>query len=167
MTAANESQGLKIAVSALITLTVILAVAAYFLYNSASVAQARLDHERDAQTLARRAANVALHQYDEMRIRIGTKAEEFDAANAEISASFQRVDERLDNLIKKVDAAVQTAREHGANGPELEAVRLKVQGAIAAYRNEPAKNYISALERLTEVLENLALLPRLMVGRPK
>jgi hypothetical protein len=167
MTAANESQGLKIAVSALITLTVILAVAAYFLYNNASFARARLAAEQDANRFARKAASLALHQYDEMRIRIGTKAEEFDAANAEIFASFQRVDERLDDLIKKVDAAVQTAREHGANGPELEAVRLKVQQAIAAYRNEPAKNYISALERLTEVLENLAILPRLMVGRPK
>jgi hypothetical protein len=48
MAAVNESQGLKIAVAAFITLTVILAVTSYFLYSSASSAQARLDSEKDA-----------------------------------------------------------------------------------------------------------------------
>jgi hypothetical protein len=37
----NESQGLRIAVAALITLTVILAVACYFLYSAYTTAEAR------------------------------------------------------------------------------------------------------------------------------
>ena len=36
MAAANESQGLKIAVAAFITLTVILTVSSYFLYSNAA-----------------------------------------------------------------------------------------------------------------------------------
>ena len=36
MAAANESQGLKIAVAAFMTLTVILAVTSYFLYSAYS-----------------------------------------------------------------------------------------------------------------------------------
>ena len=41
MADANDSQGLKIAVAALITLTVILAVACYFLYSAYTTADAR------------------------------------------------------------------------------------------------------------------------------
>ena len=42
MAAANESQGLKIAVAAFIALTVILTVTSYFLYSNYSSAEARL-----------------------------------------------------------------------------------------------------------------------------
>jgi hypothetical protein len=41
MADANESQGLKIAVAALISLSVILGVACYFLYTAYSEAEAR------------------------------------------------------------------------------------------------------------------------------
>jgi hypothetical protein len=90
MAAVNESQVLKIAVAAFITLTVILAVTSYFLYSSASSAQARLDSERDAHIRDRKMASLALSQYDAMRIGVGTKAEEFDAATGEISANFTK-----------------------------------------------------------------------------
>jgi len=158
MTAANESQGLKIAVAALITLTVILAVTSYFLYANVSNARARLDFEREARAMDKRAAAMAVSQYDAMRTRIGTKAEEFDAAKEEISANFKMVEERLNDLMSAVNSAVQTARQNGAQGPELEDARLKVQNAIASYRIEPNRNYISSLDRLTELTENLARL---------
>jgi hypothetical protein len=156
MAAENESQGLKIAVAAFISLTVILAVTAYFLYSSVSVAQARLGSALEAEHRDKLAANLALRQYEELRTRIGTKANEFDAAKEEMSANFKKVEERLDNLMKAVDAAVQTAQQNGAHGPELEDAKLKFQKAIASYRSEPNKNYISSLGRLTELMENLA-----------
>ncbi len=45
MAAANESQGLKIAVAAFIALTVILTVTSYFLYSAYASADAKL-HSR-------------------------------------------------------------------------------------------------------------------------
>jgi predicted transcriptional regulator len=165
MAAANESQGLKIAVSAFITLTVILTVTSYFLYSNALSAEARLDSERyahkntqDAHKRTKDVADLALRHYDEIRTRIGTKAAEFDPAMKEISANFEKVEERLNNLINAVNAAVQTAQQNGAQGPELEDVKLNVQHAIASYRSEPNKTYISSLDRLTDAMENLALL---------
>src|ERR1700688_3710429 len=104
MAAANDSQGLKIAVAAFITFTVILGVTSYFLYSSVANAQAKLDSAREAQQLARRAADMALSHYDEMRTRIGTKAQECDAAKQEISANFKKIEERIDNLINAVNA---------------------------------------------------------------
>ena len=158
MAAANESQGLKIAVAAFISLSVILAVTSYFLYANVASGQARLAAELDAQRRSKLAANLTLTQYDEMRARIGTKAEEFAAAKQEISAHFKKVQERIDNLIKAVNAAIRTAEQNGARGQELEDVKIKVQTAIASFRSEPNRTYISSLERLTEAMENLALL---------
>jgi hypothetical protein len=156
MSEANESQGLKVAVAAFVSISVILAVTSYFLYANAAAAQARLDAERDAQMKLRRAADMALRQYDEMRMRVGTKAEEFDPARKEISANFKKVEERLDNIMNTVNGALQAAGRDGVQGPELEDIKLNVQRAIASYRSEPNKTYISSLERLTEAMENLA-----------
>ena len=158
MTAENESQGLKIAVAAFITLTVMLAVTAYFLYSSVASAEARLEFALEAQRRDRRLADLTLTQYDQLRNLIGTKAAEFDAAKKEISASFKQVEERLDKLMDKVNAAVQSAHENGARGPELEEIKLKMQRVIASYRSEPNRSYISSLNRLTDAMEDLALL---------
>ncbi len=156
MAEAEESAGLKIAVAAFITLTVILGVTAYFLYSSAEAAKARLAFAEEARMKDKRAAALAVRQSDELRTRIGTKSGEFDTAKEEISASFKKVDERLSNLMTAVNAAVQAAQQNGAHTPELEDARLKVQNAINSYRSEPNRNYISTLDRLTELAESLA-----------
>ena len=57
MAAGNESQGLKIAVAAFVTLTVILAVTSYFLYTGYSRAEAVADSERDKASKAQEATN--------------------------------------------------------------------------------------------------------------
>jgi hypothetical protein len=158
MSEANESQGLKIAVAAFLSISVILGVTSYFLYANASQAQARLDAEREAHRMARRATDLALREYDEMRMRVGTKAVEFDPVREEILANFKSVDERLGKLVDTVNAAVQTAQQNGAQGPELENAKLTVQKAIASYRSEPNQSYIASLERLTELTEKLAVL---------
>jgi hypothetical protein len=158
MAAANESQGLKIAVAVFIPLTVVLAVTSYFLYSNGASDQAQRDSAREAQNVARRAAAVALAQYDDMRARIGTKAEEYDVAKIEIVAHFKKVDERIGDLINAVNAAVKTAEQNGLQGPELEEIKLKLQTVLASYRSEPNKTYISSIDRLTEAMESLAIL---------
>ena len=64
---ANESQGLKIAVAAFVTLTVALAVTSYFLYSAYSRSEAQLESERDKLTKAQKVASDAVNQYDEFR----------------------------------------------------------------------------------------------------
>ena len=78
MATASESQGLKIAVALLITVTVILLVSSYFLYSNAQTAEARLASETEKRGTAEKAQSLAVTQYSEMRRRIGTKAEEFE-----------------------------------------------------------------------------------------
>ena len=62
MAAANESQGLKIAVAAFIALTVILTVTSYFLYSAYSSAEARLQSaNEEAQQARPRPPSLAAH----------------------------------------------------------------------------------------------------------
>lgn len=153
----NESQGLKIAVAVFVTLTVILAVTSYFLYSSYARSEGLLMSEADKASKARRDADEALTQYDEFRKTLGTRATEFDPAKTEVATHLKKVEDRLIGIANMVNASVTRAQAAGAQGPELEDAKQKIQLAIESYRKEPNKNYISSLDRLIELLENLSL----------
>jgi hypothetical protein len=158
MAAANESQGLKIAVAAFIALTVILTVTSYFLYSAYSSADARLTSANEELANKNKAASLALNQYEEVRGRVGTKAQEFDQAKDEIAAHLKKVDQRLEEIQTKANAAVQRAQTEGAQGTELEEAKQNVQKIIASLRGEPNKTYISSIDRMEELMEALSLL---------
>jgi hypothetical protein len=67
MAAPNESQGLKIAVSAFLSLSVILSVALYFLYSAYSVAEARLDAALTQNQQLSKAQRLLQARYDELK----------------------------------------------------------------------------------------------------
>jgi hypothetical protein len=156
MAAANESQGLKIAVAAFITLTVILAVSSYFLYSNGASAEARLQDAEEKLSAKAKAMDLAVKQYDDMRAKIGTNKAEAEEAKEEISAHHKKIDQRLDELANQVNAAVQQAQASGAQGPELEEAKQNIARAIASYRTG-AKSYIPSLDRLTELMEGLSM----------
>jgi hypothetical protein len=158
MAAANESQGLKIAVAAFITLTVILTVSSYFLYSNGASAEARREQAEEGANVKAKAASEALTRVEEMRNKIGVKATEHDPAKEEIAAHFKKVDERLNKLQEDVNGAVQKAQANGAQGPELEEAKQNVLRIIASLRAEPNKTYISAMDRMSELMDNLSLL---------
>jgi hypothetical protein len=158
MAAANESQGLKIAVAAFITLTVILTVSSYFLYSNGASESAKREQADEAANVKAKAASEALTRAEEMRTRIGVKASEHEPAKEEIAAHFKKIDERLNPLLEKVNAAVQKAQANGAQGTELEDAKQNVARLAASLRAEPNKTYISTLDRMSELMENLELL---------
>ena len=158
MAAANESQGLKIAVAAFVTLTVALAVTSYFLYSAYSRSEAQVESERDKSTKAQRAASDAVNQYDEFRKVAGARAEEFDSAKAEVATFFKKNSDRINNLVTATNAAIQKAQQAGAESKDLEEARARVQTIVNSYQSEPNKNFVSTLDRLTELLENISLL---------
>jgi hypothetical protein len=65
----DESPGLKITVAALLSLTVILAVACYFLYSAYSTANARHLSTLDELSRAKAAQKVLQKQYDDLRTK--------------------------------------------------------------------------------------------------
>jgi hypothetical protein len=158
MAAASESQGLKIAVAAFITLSVILSVTSYFLYSAYTSAEGRLELAKAEETKAKTGQSSILTQYEEMRTKIGTRATDYEPAKEEINAHFKKVDDRLNTIMGAVNAAVEKAKNSGLQGPELDDTKGKIQQAIASLRSEPNKTYASSVDRETELMENLALL---------
>jgi hypothetical protein len=158
MAAANESQGLKIAVAAFVTLNVILAVTCYFLYSAYSRSEAQLETERDKSTKAQRSASDALNRYDDFRKLAGTRAEESDPAKAEVTAFFKKATERVNSLANLTGAAVSKAQSSGAQSKDLEDANARVRTVINSYNSEPNKTFMSSMDRLLELLENVSML---------
>jgi hypothetical protein len=158
MAAANESQGLKIAVAVFIALTVILMVSSYFLYSNGVSAEAKMQSAEEALRKAKTAQDLAVTQYDTMRNKIGVKASEIDPANEEIAAHMKKVAERLGAAQEPASAAVQKARQANLQGPELDEAQQNVQKGVASFQSEPNKTYMSAIDRLAEIFENQSML---------
>ncbi len=162
MPAANESQGLKIAVAAFITLSVILTVTSYFLFSAYSQADIRAATANDEANKAKAAQSEILKQFHVMRQTVGTRAEEFDAAKDEVDKHLTgkntKVEERFNNLATAVNNAIQKAKGAGANAQELQDAQETVQRVVASFRAEPNKSYISSLDRALELMESLSML---------
>jgi hypothetical protein len=70
MAAPNELAGLKIAVSAFISLSVILSVAVYFLYSAYSSAEVRLRATLNQNQQLSRSQTLLQKQYDELKTQM-------------------------------------------------------------------------------------------------
>ncbi len=162
MPAANESQGLKIAVAAFITLSVILTVTSYFLYSAYDKAELRAATANDEANKAKAAQTEFQKYFHAMRTSVGTRAEEFDSAKDEVEKHLTgkntKVEERFNNLANAVNNAIQKAKGAGANAQELQDAQETVQRVVASFRAEPNKNYISSLDRALELMESLSML---------
>jgi len=158
MAAANESQGLKIAVAAFVTLTVILAVSTYFSYTAYQQADAKQLAAEAKLATTTKASLDALTQAESLRKDMGVKAEDPEAVKTEIKTEYKKIDDELKSMTDQVNTMVTKAQAAGAQGPELEDAKAKAQQIAAAYRNEPNKTYISALARMTDLLKNLSML---------
>ena len=159
MAAANDSQGLKIAVAVFVMLTVILAVTTYFAYSAYDKAEARLVTTEGKLKTSEAGADLALRQVESLQKEtVGARATDADNFKTEIKNELKKVDDELKDLVDQVNAAITKAQASGASGQELEDSKAKVLEIAAAYRSEPNKTLLSALSRSTDLLKNLALL---------
>jgi hypothetical protein len=156
--ASNDSQGLKIAVAAFVSLAVILSVTSYFLYSAYAKADAQSTAAEEKARNAQAAADLASRQKDDLLKRIGSRAEDFDAAKTEIDAEQKKVDDEIGTLLGQANAAIAKIQAAGASGPEFEDAKTKVQQIAGGYTSEPNKNYISSLSRLKDLLKAMTLL---------
>ncbi|WP_205678665.1 hypothetical protein [Aquisphaera insulae] len=158
MAASNDSQGLKIAVAASITLMVIMAVTSYFLYSAYSRSEGQLEAEREKVATAKKEAGIATTQSNEILVLAGAKAQDFDPAKAELTAAFKKANDRVSALANATNAAIQKAQQAGADANELTAIQGRVQQVINSFQSEPNKNFVSTVDRLLELLESISLL---------
>jgi hypothetical protein len=158
MAAANDSQGLKIAVAVFVTLSVIMAVSLYFSYKAYTEADAKNTQAQSKLAEATKTTELASRENDALRKEIGLRTEGEESNKTEMKNEAKKIDEEIKGMIDQVNAAVTAAAAAGATGHELDDAKTKVQSIAASYRAEPNKSYISAMARLTELLKNMALL---------
>src|SRR4051812_2345595 len=132
MAASQDSQGLKIAVAAFVSLSVILAVTSYFLFSNYQQSEARLTQAQDEKNKSQKAAGDALSQFEELRKFVGAhEGTDIDGIRAEVKKENTKISEVVNNSIEQVKQAVAKAQAAGATGPELEQANATAQQLVA------------------------------------
>lgn len=157
--AANESQGLKIAVAAFVSLTVVLAVTSYFLYSSYSKAEEqRVAAESKAQQATKASAD-ALQQYQDVRNWAGyASIEDFEAVKAAKKKDDDAILAQINSIVQQTEEAVKAAQAGGETNPKFAELLQAARGTAAAYAAEPNKSYKDSLSKVASLLQNLTAL---------
>jgi len=156
MAAANESQGLKIAVAAFVSLTVILAVTSYFLYSNYDQTFQKLTAAEEKVRTAQKSLDEATRQYEDLQKAIGSRAQEYEAVKAEIATERKKIDDDLATIGPMVVEQVSKVQTAGGANPALDEVKTAAANLSSAYTNEPNKTFLSSLGRVKDMLKNQA-----------
>jgi hypothetical protein len=159
MAAANESQGLKIAVAAFVTLTVVLAVTTYFAYSSYSEASAKEAQAQAKASESQKAAAEALRNFEFLKDRAGyAKVEDFAAVQDQIKKDDARLNQQLADLQANVKRMIDEYRQAGGSQEKLNELSLAADQTVAQILAEPNRTYQSTISRMTELLDNMSQL---------
>ena len=159
MAAANESQGLKIAVAAFVSLSVVLAVTSYFLYSNYSQASARLTEAESKASQAQGTASQAVGNLAELRTRAGyANIEDFESLKSAIKKDEDKLTNEVAAIVAKVRAMTEQYKAAGGSDPKVTELEQAAEQIFANFRAEPNKTYASSLDRMRSLLETQASL---------
>jgi len=161
MVAANESQGLKIAVAVFVALTVILAVTSYFMYSNASDYYAKMEDAKKESDKSQQAAKQALTQIQELRTLVAApyaNVEDFDAVKTGIKKDYDKVSQEVHRISADVKKMIDEYHQAHGTDPKVDDLAKSVDQLVAAYDSEPNKSLTSSLDRLRELLSSQAML---------
>jgi hypothetical protein len=163
MPAANESQGLKIAVAGLITLAVVLAVATYFAYSSYSDTSAKLAEAVKATADADSKARQAIENLGKLKDRAGyTKASDYTEVEEAIKKDDTRLAEQLAGIQANVQGLIDTYKQAGGNQQKIDELSQASAQLFTQIQSEPNRTFQSSIIRLTELIDNMAQLTTAM-----
>src|SRR4051794_10865026 len=159
MAAANDNQGLKIAVAALVMLVFILGVTNYFAFSSSSKEFARAEAESKKAGEAAAKERALFEQANYYRTLIGypnIDASDFEAAKAAIKKDNDRISAEVQAIGAESINAINEVQKAGEPDPKLDELKGVAQGIVASYASEPNENkvYVKSLDRLREILLN-------------
>ena len=159
MATANDSQGLKIAVAIFVSLTVILAVTAYFLYSEYDDAARGL--EKAQQDLRQKDQEVNQANTDFIRLRDRAGYQQYSDANTivqKVNEDQQALLETLNASVVEASSTIEQAQQEGATSDEVEAYQTTLQSLVQRFGNETNQNptFKGSLQTLAEMTVNQA-----------
>jgi hypothetical protein len=159
MAAANESQGLKIAVAVFVSLTVILSVTAYFLYSNYSQTYEKMVAADAKASTANKAATDAIRDNETLRKRAGyEKVSEIQPLMDAIKKDQDKLGTDLDESANLINQMVSQSQSKGANSPAIASLRQQTTDLIQNFRSEPNVTFASSLERMGQLVRTQAQL---------
>lgn len=158
MAAANESQGLKIAVAIFVSLTVILSVATYFVYSEYSKSEEKLADATQKASQNQQAASKALADFQTVRDRSGYQTlNDAQQVVEGIRKDQEGLIEKLADMEQAVSAAISRVRDAGAPAEEVNQFQTDLQRITQRFQEETqldSATLKSSLETLTELISN-------------
>jgi hypothetical protein len=159
MAAANESQGLKIAVAAFVTLTVILAVTTYFGYSQYSQADSKFaDAEKKAQQ-NQTTADGALRDLADLKQNYGYgKIDDYGSVKDQIKKDSKKLDEQIGAINTKIKAYVEKYKAAGGSQQKIDELTAAGDQLVNQVISEPNRTAMSTISRVVELLDNMSQL---------
>jgi len=155
----NDSQGLKIAVAAFVSLTVILAVTSYFLYSSYSKTSVQLAEATTKANQSQKTALDTLRDFEDFRTRAGYgKLAEGQAWRDEVKKDQEKANAKLSDAAKAVAEMVTKAQQQGANDPRFADLTQRTDQIVRDFMDEKTTTFASSIDRLVELVSNLSQL---------
>lgn len=161
MAAGSDSQGLKIAVAAFVTLTVVLAVATYFAYSSYSEASAKLVAQQAEASKWQTEAGNRVRNFDALKERAGYKTvEDFDGLQAQIKKDSEALAAELTRISTQLKELVGQYQNAGGSQAKIAELQLAADQAINAVTSlpEPNRTFAETQARIVQLLDNLTQL---------
>lgn len=159
MAAANENQGLKIAVAAFVTLTVVLAVTTYFGFSQSAENAAKLAEATTAKTTADRTADQAVRNLEDMQRQAGyPNIQDFAALKTAITKDQDELKQQLTGLSQQVGQTLQQYRSGGGDDQKVNQLAQSVNDTISQIVSEPNWTFKSTQGRMNELVSNMTLL---------
>lgn len=159
MAAANENQGLKIAVAAFVTLTVVLAVTTYFGFSQSAENAAKLEEANSAKSKADQTAQQAVRNLEEIQRQAGyPNIQDFAALKTAITKDQDELKQQLTGLSQQVGQMLQQYRAGGGDEQKVEQLGQAVNQTISQIISEPNWTFKSTQARMHELVNNMSQL---------
>ena len=159
MAAANDNQGLKIAVAALVMLVFILGVTNYFAFSSASQNFAKAEKSAKDASEADTKARAALDQANDYRLRIGyDRLDDPEAVKTQMTKDLTAITTDVQKIEADYRAAIAEVKKAGEPDPELDQLISVGSGIVGGFVSEPNENkkFLPSLQRLKDLMANQA-----------
>jgi len=164
MAAANESQGLKIAVAVFVTFTVVFAVTTYFAYSSYATATAKQAEAESASQKYQKEWTDAKNQFEYLKERAGyAKIEEFPNLQDQIKKDETRLKDQVARSHDAVRKMIDEYEKAGGTREKVIELRAAADQIVSQIQNEPNATYQSQLDRMTTLIDHLSQITTALV----
>ena len=156
MAAANESQGLKIAVAAFVSLSVILAVTSYFMYSNYSQEAVKAADAENKSKEKEKVALDALRNRTNALEKIGgpelAKRDTVDAVNKAIGDETKKWEQKLAAGSAELTKALTAGPGQTQRSQDVEKARELAEKALSGVTSEPQATFNSRIDRMVDLI---------------